>query len=184
MKRNVKKLVVVFAVMATIAAFTSAAMAKDGKAIYGKYAGTSVVSCNAYRPIGTFSGTQTQLSIYTFNGDGTGTVQARSVEIDFSPTTEGFFDMLWNFTYEVADDGTITMDAVIGEAFILDPSTGDRTLKYIGGTWSDTGRFSVDHKTIILGTLQPNVSQFLNLSNGKTFESKCNSSRVLIRVGE
>lgn len=128
MKGNMKKLAV-FVVIATIAMFISAAIASgnDWKAIHGVYAATSVVDCNTDRPaVNIFeSGTSTQFTTYTFNGDGTGTVQGRQVGITFLPTrSEGFFDMSWNFTYEVADDGTISMDAVIGEAFIKDPSTG------------------------------------------------------------
>ena len=188
MKRNVKKLVVVFAVMATIAALTSAAMANDWKAIHGKYASTSVVTCNMYRPVGVSSDAQTQLGFYTFNGDGTGTAQIRTVRIAFVPNQfEGFSDVVWNFTYEVDDDGTITMDVVIDEAFILDPNTGNRLFQYVGGTWHDVGRFSVDHKTIILGTVEPNESEFLVLSmlpQRITFVTKCNVSRVLTRVGE
>ncbi len=198
MKGSMKKLAV-FVVIATVATFISAAMAKDGKgkhggendwkAIHGEYAATSVVSCNNYIPnpdgsIRITSGTTTQLSIYTFNGDGTGTVQGKFVMIGFSPApSEGFFDMSWDFTYEVADNGTITMDAVPGTGLWKSPGTDFVVYTYTGGTFSDSGRFSQDHKTMIFGTVEPGDT-VLTLYNGVVFHTKCNTSRVLIRVGE
>jgi len=175
MKGSIKTLVV-FVVIVTIATFISAAMGSAAghkkKAIHGEYAATSAVSCNTYLPDGTVNaGTATQLSIYTFNGDGTGTVQGRFVMIGLSPNpSEGFLDMAWDFTYEVADDGTITMDAVPGTGFWT--NDGVLMYTYTGGTFSDSGRFSQDHKTIILGTIEPNDT-VLTLPIGFSFHTKC-----------
>ncbi len=111
-------------------------------------------------------------------------MKGKFVMIGFSPTpSEGFFDMSWDFTYEVADDGTITMDVVPYTGLWKLPGTEFVVYKYTGGTSSDSGRFSVDHKTIILGTVEPNNTE-LTLYNGIVLLTKCNSSRVLIRVGE
>jgi hypothetical protein len=199
MKRNMKKLVV-FVVIATIATFISAAIAKDGKgkhgeknyckAIHGEYAATSVVSCNNYIPnpdgsIKITSGMATQLAIYTFNGDGTGTLrEGKFVMLGITPTpSESAFDFQWDFTYEVEDDGTITMDAVPGTGLFKLPGTDFVVYTLTGGTSSDSGRSSQDHKTIILGTAEPNNTE-LTLYNGNVFLTKCNASHVLIRVGE
>ncbi len=198
MKGSMKKLAV-FVVIATIATFISAAIAKDGKgkhgeknyckAIHGEYAATSVVSCNNYipNPDGTIkitSGTATQLTTYTFNSDGTGTVQGKFVMIGITPAPgESSYDFWWDFTYEIADDGMITMDAVPGTGLFKSPGTDFVVYTLTGGTSSDSGRFSQDHKTIILGTAEPNDT-VLTLYNGVVFHTKCNASRVLIRVGE
>ena len=193
MKGNMKKLAV-FVIIATVATFISAAMAKDGKgkhgeendckAIHGEYAATSVVSCNAYKPDGTFTGTSisTQLANYTFNGDGTGTVQGKFVMIGITPAPgESSYDFWWDFTYEVADDGKITMDVV--------PGTGEFKIgnfvvySYTGAVSPESGRFSIDHKTITIGSEMPTNTE-LTLYNGNVLYVKCNISRVLIRVGE
>jgi len=185
MKGDMKKLVVVFAVMAAIATSMSAAVAKDSKSIHGEYAATSVVSCNTYKEDGTtfdYSSMVSQLSIYTFNGDGTGTMQGKFVMIGLAPTpSERTLDMSWEFTYEFADDGTITMDAVPGTGEWKIPGTNFVVVRYTGGTNSDSGRFSVDHKTIVLGTVEPNDT-VLTYFDGRVVHTKCNTSRVLIRV--
>ncbi len=193
MKGNMKKLVV-FVVIATIATFILAAVAlacdKDfdrdfhhgWKAIHGQYSGTSVVSCNAYMPDGTFTGTSisTQLAIYTFNGDGTGTVEGKFVAIGVTPTpSENTFDFWWDFTYKVSDDGEITIDVV--------PGTGEMKIGNLVVYWhsgavaQESGRFSVDHKTITIGMKKVGTTE-LTLYNKQVRNVKCNVSRVLIRV--
>jgi len=188
MKRNIRNLVVI-AIITVIMPFILAAMASasgnDSKAIHGEYAATSVVSCNNYKEDGTtfdYSSTVSQLSIYTFNGDGTGTMQGKFVMIGLAPTpSERTLDMSWEFTYEFADDGTITMDAVPGTGEWKIPGTNFVVVRYTGGTNSDSGRFSVDHKTIVLGTVEPNDT-VLTYFDGRVVHTKCNTSRVLIRV--
>ena len=189
MKGNIKKLTVLV-VIVTIAMFISAAMASAGgkndwKAIHGEYAATSTVACNTYIADSTVGqGVMAQQSIYTFNGDGTGTVQGKTSGVTYSPTPkEAFSVMSWDFTYAVADDGTMTMDAVPGTGVWWNPENGAIYYTYTGGTFSDSGRFSVDHKTIILGTVEPNDT-VLTYFDGRVVHTKCNTSRVLIRVGK
>jgi hypothetical protein len=202
MKGNMKKLVV-FVIIATIVTFISAAMAKDvkgkyggknhWKAIHGEYAATSVVSCNSYKPNPdppggfTFAGTSvsTQLAIYTFNGDGTGTLrEGKFVMLGVTPTpSESAFDFQWDFTYEVADDGKITMDVVPGtDKFMI----GDfRVFKYMSPIASESGWLSADRKTIIIGSETVDITglEFLYGSD-RSRNVRCNISRVLIRLGE
>ena len=189
MKGNIKKLTVLV-VIVTIAMFISAAMASAGgkndwKAIHGQYAATSTVACNTYIADSTVGqGVMAQQSIYTFNGDGTGTVQGKTSGVTFSPSPkEAFSVMSWDFTYAVADDGTMTMDAVPGTGVWWNPENGAIYYTYTGGTFSDSGRFSVDHKTITVGTVVPNLTE-LSIPNGPVLLTKCVASRILIRVGE
>jgi hypothetical protein len=192
MKRNIKKLTV-FVVIVTIAMFISAAMVSaagknDWKAIHGEYAATSVVTCNVYLVNGTTLiqyGTIGQLTKYTFNRDGTGTVKGKFVSVNFLPGNENLRDVSWKFTYEVADDGTITWTAVPNECKWYDAKTGDLLYTYTGGTMTDSGTFSLDKKTIVLGSVEP-ADTWLTLENPPGFivRTKCNTSRVLIRVGE
>ena len=155
------------------------------KAIHGEYAATSVVSCNAYKKDdGTFTGTSisTQLAIYTFNRDGTGTVQGKFVMIGITPAPgESSYDFWWDFTYEVADDGKITMDVV--------PGTGEFKIgnfvvySYTGAVAPESGWLSADHKTITIG-IETVGNTEITLYDGNIRNVKCNISRVLIRVGE
>jgi hypothetical protein len=191
------KKLVVFVVVATIATFISAAIAlacdKDfghhfghgWKAIHGEYSGTSVVSCNNYLSTnGTLSylssSIGTQLAIYTFNGDGTGTVEGKFVMIGVTPTpSENSVDFWWDFTYEVADDGEIIIHAVSGE--FKSSGTDFVVYRYTGAVAPESGRFSVDHRTITIGTKTVGNTE-LTLYNGLVLNVKCNWSRVLIRV--
>jgi len=192
MKRNIRNLVVI-AIITVIMPFILAAMASasgnDSKAIHGEYAATSVLSCNGYYHDGTLegSGTVSQLAIYTFNGDGKGKMQGRFVRIGFLPTPSESpppLDFSWDFNYWLADDGTITVATVPGTAEWKIPGTNIVVLKDTGGGYSDSGWVSVDHKTIILGTLEVQDQELTVQPDGPVFHAKCNASRVLIRVGE
>jgi hypothetical protein len=193
MKGSLKKLAVFVIITALtmfiVAAMASAAGKNDWKAIHGEYAATSTLSCNGYYLDGTLegSGTISQLAIYTFNGDGTGRMQGRFVRIGFLPAPSESpppLDFSWNFTYEVADDGTITTTIVPGTAEWKIPGTNIVVLKDTGGGYSDSGWVSVDHKTIILGTVEVQDQELTVQPDGPVFLTKCNASRVLIRVGK
>jgi hypothetical protein len=189
MKGSMKKLAV-FAVIAAIATFTSAGTAlasgNHWKVIHGKYAATSTLSCNGYYENGSLegSGTISQLAIYTFNGDGTGSMQGKFVRVGFLPApVEMNFDFSWDFNYWVGDDGTITTANVPGTAKWKAPGTDFVVLRDTGGTYSDSGWVSADRKTIILGTVEAQ-GQEITLFDGTVFLTKCNASRFLIRVGD
>ncbi len=204
MKVNMKKLVV-FVVIATIATFVSAAMAsacdKDfyrdfhhgRKAIHGEYAATSVSTCIS-TPYGfdenfiplkppASTSTSTAWNIWTFNGDGTGTAEGTGVGISLSPNQSGSSShVTWQFTYDVTDDGMITIHTVSGEAKYLTGSLKGATYTIVQGV-DESGYISEDHKTITLNTATTGVIK-LHFALGFDYYSICNYSRVLIRVGE
>ncbi len=187
MKGNMKKLAV-FVIITASTMFIAAALASasDNKkaAIHGEYAATSTLSCNGYYETGSLegSGTISQLAIYTFNGDGTGSMQGKFVRVGFLPTpVEMNFDVSWDFNYWVDDDGTITTAPVPGTAKWKAPGTDFVVLRDTGGTYSESGWVSADHKTIVLGTVEVQ-NQEVTLFDGTVFLTKCNGSRVLIRV--
>jgi hypothetical protein len=192
MNGNIKYLALIMMITVTalfILVTTAAAAGNDWKAIHGQYAATSVVSSNGYYPDGTLegSGTVSQLAIYTFNGDGTGRMQGRFVRIGFLPAPNENpppLDSSWNFTYEVADNGSITVTTVPGTAEWKIPGTDIVVLRDTGGGYSDSGWVSVDHKTIVLGTLSVQDQELTVQPDGPVFLTKSNASRVLIRVGE
>jgi len=185
MKGNIKKLAV-FVVIATITTFISATMASAAdhkkKAFHGEYAATSVGMCLGTSPMipdVVFTNSLTQQSIYTFNSDGTGTVEGTHFGITFPPNqSTALRDMSWEFTYEVTQDGTITF---VGEGIWKFPGTDD--IAYTSSAFSESGKLSGDRKTITLGPVTPEAT-VLTFPSGFVFEVTCNISRVLIRVGE
>jgi hypothetical protein len=82
-----------------------------------------------------FTNSLTQQSIYTFNSDGTGTVQGTHFGITFPPNqSTALRDMSWEFTYEVTQDGTITF---VGEGIWKFPGTND--IAYTAAHFSGQG---------------------------------------------
>ncbi len=194
MTRRMNKLAL-FLIVTTMAIFIAVAMASASgnhlKAIHGRYAATSTLSCNGYYQDGSLegSGTVSQLSVYTFNGDGTGSMQGKFVRIGFLPgPAEMNFDFSWDFTYSVGKDGTITTTTVPGTQKWTVPGTDIAILRDKGlDTYSDSGWISSDHKTIVLGTLEAQVQNIILSppdAPETVFITKCNGSRVLIRIGQ
>ena len=195
MKGSMKKLVV-FGVIAIIATFISAAMAKDSKTIHGVYAATSINSCigSYYFPFGedlkptgppstVFNNTATSKAIWTFNRDGTGEVQARTVGINFSMNANSS-DVLLKFTYEIMDDGMISIVWKSAVATYLTGPSPDTTYT-LSGMVPEEGYVSSDHKTITLSSVEPGVITLtFNPPLGFPVYAICNYSRVLIRIGE
>ncbi len=204
MKGSMKKLVV-FGVIAIIATFISAAMAKDGKgkhgeendckAIHGEYAATAVSSCigsfyypfdGNLKPTGpantVFNNTATSKAIWTFNRDGTGAVQTRSVGINLSMNANSA-DLSMEFTYEVTHDGMIKIFPGLAEGtYLTGPSPG--ATYTVSGMVPEEGYVSVDHKTITLGSVTPGVVTLTFSNLPFPIYAICNYSRVLILVGE
>lgn len=194
MKERTNKLAV-FVIATTMTMFFGAAMASASgnhlKVIQGQYAATSTLSCNGYYEDGSLegSGTVSQLTVYTFNGDGTGSMHGYFVRIGFLPgPVEMTFDFSWDFTYSVGKDGAITTTTVPGTQKWMLPNTDYVILRDTGlDTYSDSGWISSDHKSIVLGTLEPQVQNIILSPPGAPetiFITKCNASRVLIRIGE
>jgi hypothetical protein len=207
MKGNMKKLVVLV-VVATIATFISAALAlccdKDfdrdfhhgRKTIHGVYAATSVGSCISTpygfnenltpknppdKPVS--SNTATSQIIWTFNRDGTGTADAMGVGISLSPNQSGGLShTTWQFTYDVTDDGMVTIHTVSGGSEYLAGPLKGATYTIVEGV-DESGYISEDHKTITLG-MGMVVGVIKLRFTGFDIYAICNYSRVLIRVGE
>jgi len=203
MKGSMKKLVV-FVVIAIMATFLSVAMAlafdkyknsgKDSKAIHGEYAATAFSSCIG-TPYGfvpgtpipnppstaVFNNTATSKAIWTFNSDGTGEVETRSVGINFSMYANSS-DLLGQFTYEVTDDGMITIvwGTLVG-TYLTGPAPG--ATYTVSGMVPEEGYVSSDHKTITLGSVTTGVITLTIQGLLYPLYAICNYSRVLIRVG-
>ncbi len=188
MKGSMKKLAVfVIATIMTVFIAVAMASASGNEAIHGEYAASSTLSCNGYYEDGSLegSGTVSQLSVYTFDGNGKGSMKGYFVRIGFIPPAEMTFDFSWDFTYSVGKDGTITTTTVPGTQKWTVPGTDIVILRDKGlDTYSDSGWISSDHKTIVLGTLEPQVQEIYLVPADITFITKCNGSRVLIRIGQ
>jgi len=204
MKRSINKLAV-FVVIAIIATFISAAMAlafekyknsgKDSKAIHGEYAATAVSSCigsiaypfnEKLQPTGSpdtiFNNTATSKAIWTFNGDGTGAVQGRSVGINLSMNANSA-DTSMEFTYEVMHNGMIKIfPGLVEGKYLTGPSPG--ATYTVSGMVPEEGYVSSDHKTITLGSVTPGVVTLTFSNLPFQVYAICNYSRVLIRLGE
>ena len=194
MKGNMKKLVV-FVVIATIAMCVSPAVGNDWKIIHGVYGGTHVNSL-LVTPYGfnenfvpnppasaVSFGVATTQAIYTFNRDGTGTAEGSSFGITIVPSPRGSTIIeKRQFTYDVTDDGMVTIHTVSGEGeYVEGPLKG---LKYtILQAVEESGYISQDHKTITLTTPKAGIAKN-HLSLGFDSYALFNCSRVLVRVDE
>ncbi|MGO9017264.1 MAG: hypothetical protein ACLQVJ_02840 [Syntrophobacteraceae bacterium] len=147
---------------------------------------------------GVDEGTMMAQGVRTFNGDGTGTVQATAIRtitpvpshwLNVPPyaTSETIF---YEFTYTVTD-GQITTQLVPGTyvGTFTGPETG---LTYSIDNFSFSGTVSKDGKTIILSTDQPEIEThtfnyaIFNNGNGGTTNVLyviCHRSRVLTWLG-
>lgn len=179
MKKNIKKLAVCTMVVG-IAMFMLVAIASAGdrhsipNAIKGKYAGTAINQCttamggfaydkdlNNWTPIGDLwsAGTNTTQSVYTFNPDGTGSLEGPVSMMSLPGGTNmkpiGSFvpSSSYRFTYTVTDQGFITFTVVPG------------TFEIAPGVCLDSmprnGAISGDGKTIVMECGPPNLANLV-----------------------
>jgi len=204
MKGNIGKLVVCL-IIAAIAMFMSAATASAGNnkwEVSGEYALMGRRGC-IYTPLGfnpdftpivpasVASNSITTQGICTFKRHGRGTMEGTGVQIVPppvpSPNTPGAssFDFKFPFTYDVADDGTITIDAD-ENSFQATYDTGPITgVTFTFDKFSLSGMVSEDHKTLALGNPMTTI-QTLTLQLPPTpvvLKVICNDSFVFIRLG-
>jgi hypothetical protein len=134
---------------------------------------------------GRFSFSSSTQGMRTFHGDGTGTVQSRSVSVTHpdTPVTLGgasSSDLQGSFTYTVAPDGTVTV--VSGQATGTE-LTGSRA----GQTFTIdafpvlTGRIALDGTSLTLATEEPTV-EVVTFSNGDVHDRICHRSRILLKL--
>ena len=128
--------------------------------------------------VGIASSVQT---LSTFNGDGTGTGHGRSVTVQDPPFAPSSSDFSFSFTYDVAPDGTVTVQNGLLTATILTgPSAGETfTIDHT----TTVGHISEDHKTLTLAadTPDPEIQTF---STGFVQHRICTRERVGIKLGE
>ena len=135
---------------------------------------------------GRFTFSSSTQGIRTFNGDGTGTVQSRSVSVTHpdTPVTLGGASSSdtnkGSFTYTVAPDRTVTV--------VSGPVTGtELTGSRAGQTFTIesfpvlTGRIALDRKSLTLATEEPTV-EVVTFSNGDVHYRICHRSRILLKL--
>ena len=160
----------------------------------GDYAFTGEASCltDLTPQDGRFVVSFSVHGVRTFNGDGTGTLQGRSVgvthpdRVSITPPAfailGGAFssDFQASFTYDVASDGTFTTQ-VTGQLTGKE-LTGERA----GQTFTIdhfpelSGQISQDHKSLTLAGDAPNEED-VTFSNRDVQHRICHRSRVLLR---
>ena len=175
------------------------------KSLHGKYIGTTVGTCittieNGFNPDLTVKDmTQTRFNsyneqdIWTFNADGTGTVEGKRVQLYFGPSPYlppnadiSTVQFSYNIKYNLKHDGTISTELIPG-TFYGETIQGGPPIPNLTFTFepiSDSGMVSVDQKTITLGTVKAEIGR-INILNGlMLMDSACTGGRVLIRVDE
>jgi len=91
--------------------------------------------------------------IRAFNGDGTGSVVARSVQVNHTNFGSNASDISSDFTYEVAPDRTFTVEHGPTTATAVPPAAGTSTTTGV----KFSGRISQDLKTLVMSTEEPTV---------------------------
>jgi hypothetical protein len=198
MKENSKKLTV-FVIIAALAVFMVVATASARglhpihNAIKGKYAATGSSQCTTaldgfdenLTPIGDnwSVGTSTSLTIYTFNLDGSGSMEGINRIMYFpggmtdKPMGVVMDPYSYDFTYTVTDKGLITFTVVPG------------TFQLGGGLCADAiakhGVISGDGKTIVIECGPPLLLNAVLCSNPDVIlrpQMMCLNSAVLIKI--
>lgn len=175
----------------------SDAAEKDDNVLQGDYAFTGEAACliapngftNDLTPIND-NASQISFSVQgtrTFNGDGTGTVQGRAIVINPPPAAANTApsgssqDFSYDFTYEIAADGTITTHMVPG-TYLGTFLTGTRAgQSYTIDHFSLSGVVSKDKRAITLTTATTEVETH-TFSNGQVLPRICHRARSLIRI--
>ena len=205
MKANGKKLAV-FVIVAALAVFMVVATASAGgfhpihNAIKGKYAATGSGQCttalngfDGLTPIGDYwsVGTATFIAVYTFNLDGTGSMEG----INRIMSLPGGFTLIddvdvpndkpmgividpysYEFTYTVTDEGLITFTVKPGTFQLGGVACADGIPKH--------GVISRDGKTIVIECGPPLLLNVVNCNTGAKLgpQMMCVNSAVLIKI--
>jgi hypothetical protein len=197
MKENSKKLTV-FVIIAALAVFMVATASARGlhpihNAIKGKYAATGSSQCTTaldgfdenLTPIGDnwSVGTSTSLTIYTFNLDGSGSMEGINRIMYFpggmtdKPMGVVMDPYSYDFTYTVTDEGLITFTVVAGTFKLPNGFCADAIAKH--------GVISGDGKTIVIECGPPLLLNAVLCSNPDVIlgpQMMCLNSAVLIKI--
>jgi hypothetical protein len=205
MKANGKNLAL-FVIVAALAVFMVVATASAGgvhpihNAIKGKYAATGSSQCttalhgfDGLTPKDDYwsVGTSTSITIYTFNRDGSGSMEGinriMTLPGGITLTPDGdvpndkpmgvVMDYSYQFTYTVTDEGLITFTVVPGTFQLGGGACADRIAKH--------GVISGDGKTIVIECGPPLVLNVVLCSNPAVIlgpQMMCLNSAVLIKI--
>jgi len=181
------KKLAVFVVIAAMAMFIPGAMASaddhEGKPIHhgieGVYAVTGFSSCSPATTPGIFE------ADYTFNHDGTGSVEGVNRGINASGGGTSTFTA--EFTYEVTHEGRITFDyhGVGNKVVKTDPVTNVVLWEVTWDRGPGRGVISPDHKTITITCGPPVVLEVVDSNNPGLPEgttTSCVTTAVGMRV--
>ena len=133
-------------------------------------------------PIGTFFINSFSIQgIRTFNGDGTGTIVARNVNINQTGGGVNAADLSGDFTYQVAPDRSFTVvQGPITGIVVVGPGAGSTAIT-IGVKFS--GKISQDHKTLVMSTEEPTVEiRTPILPPGPDSPRICHRARTAIKI--
>ena len=135
-------------------------------------------------PLGpTFVRTFSTLGVRTFNGDGTGSLTARSVFLG-NPGFANAQDVTAPFTYSVAADGTVTIDQGPSiSVTVAGPNVG--TQSSVSNVPTLVGRLSSDRNSLTSATFNPGVETVTQLVPGPELVTSvriCHRARTDIRI--
>jgi len=135
-------------------------------------------------PLGpTFVRTFSTLGVRTFNGDGTGSLTARSVFLG-NPGFANAQDVSAPFTYSVAADGTVTIDQGPNiSVTVAGPNVG--TQSSVSNVPTLVGRLSSDRNSLTSATFNPGVETVTQLVPGPELVTSvriCHRARTDIRI--
>jgi hypothetical protein len=205
MKENSKKLTV-FVIIAALAVFMVVATASARglhpihNAIKGKYAATGSSQCttafNGFQNLTPKDdywsvGTSTSIAIYTFNLDGSGSMEGinriMALPGGFTPTQGGpvpndkpmgvvMDPYSYDFTYTVTDEGLITFTVVPGTFKLPNGFCADAIAKH--------GVISGDGKTIVIECGPPTLLNVVNCTDSRPIGAQmmCIISAVLTKI--
>ena len=123
----------------------------------------------------------------TFNGDGTGSIEARVVSLSFGNQVSGSANDQQStpFTYSVDADGNIMIERGPSRGvFVLGPRTGQETS--VSNIPISVGHLSSDRKSIMYSTFNPAVETVTRLVPGPELVESlriCHRERTAIRIG-
>ena len=135
-------------------------------------------------PLGpTFVRTFSTLGVRTFNGDGTGSLTARSVFLG-NPGFANAQDVTAPFTYSVAADGTVTIDQGPSiSVTVAGPNVGMQSS--VSNVPTLVGRLSSDRNSLTSATFNPGVETVTQLVPGPELVTSvriCHRARTDIRI--
>lgn len=129
--------------------------------------------------------------VRTFNGDGTGSIVARTVSareagsgVNSNPGGVQANDISAPFTYSVAADGTVTIDqGPTDSVAVAGAQTGEH--RRISDIPTFIGRLSKDRDSLSFATFNPGVETVTNLGTGLVESVRiCVRERTAIRISQ